>query len=90
MACGICPKYSDLDAYAMAACAVDEAVRNLVAVGAAIGSIAGLDNFCWPDPVQSASTPDGRHKLAQLVRACEALYDVCLAYDIPLITAKTV
>ncbi len=88
VACGICPKYSDLDAYAMAACAVDEAVRNLVAVGAAIGSIAGLDNFCWPDPVQSASTPDGRHKLAQLVRACEALYDVCLAYDIPLISGK--
>jgi phosphoribosylformylglycinamidine synthase len=88
IACGICPKYSDLDAYAMAACAVDEAVRNLVAVGASLGSIAGLDNFCWPDPVQSAGTPDGRHKLAQLVRACEALYDVCLAYDIPLISGK--
>jgi len=88
VACGICPKYSDLDTYAMAACAVDEAVRNLVAVGAELGSIAGLDNFCWPDPVQSSATPDGRHKLAQLVRACEALYDVCLAYDIPLISGK--
>lgn len=88
VSCGICPKYSDLDAYAMAACAVDEAVRNLVAVGAGLGNIAGLDNFCWPDPVQSASTPDGRHKLAQLVRSCEALYDVCLAYDIPLISGK--
>ncbi|HDP36202.1 MAG TPA: phosphoribosylformylglycinamidine synthase [Candidatus Hydrogenedentes bacterium] len=88
VSCGICPKYSDLDAYRMAACAVDEAVRNLVAVGGKLGTIAGLDNFCWPDPVQSASTPDGRHKLAQLVRACEALYDVCLAYDIPLISGK--
>ena len=88
VSCGICPKYSDLDAYAMAACSVDEAVRNLVAVGARPGMIAGLDNFCWPDPVQSASTPDGRHKLAQLVRACEALYDVCLSYDIPLISGK--
>lgn len=88
VSCGICPKYSDLDAYAMTACAVDEAVRNLVAVGAAPGAIAGLDNFCWPDPVQSASTPDGRHKLAQLVRSCEALYDLCLTYDIPLISGK--
>lgn len=88
VACGICPKYAELDAYAMTACAVDEAVRNLVAVGAAIGTIAGLDNFCWPDPVQSETTPDGRHKLAQLVRSCEALYDVCLAYDIPLISGK--
>ncbi len=88
VSCGICPKYADLDAYQMTACAVDEAVRNLAAVGVTLGTIAGLDNFCWPDPVQSPSTPDGRHKLAQLVQACEALYDVCLAYDIPLISGK--
>ncbi len=85
---GICPKYSDIDVYHMMACAIDEAVRNLVAVGAKLGTIAGLDNFCWPDPVQSEKTPDGSHKLAQLVRACEALYDVCTAYGIPLISGK--
>jgi len=88
IACGICPKYSDLDTYWMMAAAVDEAVRNLACVGARLGTIAGLDNFCWPDPVQSEKTPDGRHKLAQLVRCCEALYDACLAYDIPLISGK--
>ncbi|MCC6489537.1 MAG: phosphoribosylformylglycinamidine synthase, partial [Candidatus Hydrogenedentes bacterium] len=33
-------------------------------------------------------TPDGEFKLAQLVRCCEALYDVCTAYDIPLISGK--
>lgn len=86
--CGICPKYSDLDCYHMMANAVDEGVRNVVAVGGKIGSIAGLDNFCWPDPVESEKTPDGRHKLAQLVRTCEALYDTCVAYDIPLISGK--
>lgn len=86
--CGICPKYSDLDCYEMMANAVDEAVRNVVAVGGHIGTIAGLDNFCWPDPVESEKTPDGRHKLAQLVRTCEALYDTCVAYDIPLISGK--
>ncbi len=88
IACGICPKYSDLDAYAMTAAAVDEAVRNLLCVGARLGTIAGLDNFCWPDPVQSEKTPDGRHKLAQLVQSCEALRDICLAYGIPLISGK--
>jgi phosphoribosylformylglycinamidine synthase II len=88
IACGICPKYSDLDTYHMMACAVDEAVRNLVCVGARIGSIAGLDNFCWPDPVESEKTPDGAHKMAQLVRCCEALRDTCVAYDIPLISGK--
>jgi phosphoribosylformylglycinamidine synthase len=88
VSCGISPKYADLDAWSMTACAVDEAVRNLVAVGAAMGTIAGLDNFCWPDPVQSDSTPDGKHKLAQLIRSCEALYEICLTYDIPLISGK--
>jgi phosphoribosylformylglycinamidine synthase len=88
IACGICPKYSDLDAYSMMAAAIDEAVRNLVCVGAKMGTIAGLDNFCWPDPVESKKTPDGAHKLAQLVRCCEALHEVCVAYDIPLISGK--
>jgi len=88
VACGICPKYSDIDTYHMMACAVDEAVRNLVAVGARLGAIAGLDNFCWPDPVQSDKTPDGAFKLAQLVRCCEALHKTCLTYDIPLISGK--
>lgn len=88
VSCGITPRYSDIDTYAMMACAIDEAVRNLVAVGARLGQIAGLDNFCWPDPIQSDKTPDGSHKLAQLVRCCEALYDVCVAYDIPLISGK--
>ena len=72
---GICPRYSDIDTYAMVACAVDEAVRNNVAVGGNPDRIAGLDNFCWPDPVQSEKTPDGEYKLAQLVRANLALYD---------------
>lgn len=88
VACGITPKYSDLDTYAMMANAVDETVRNLLCVGAEWGTIAALDNFCWPDPVQSEKTPDGEHKLAQLVRCCEALYDACLAYGIPLISGK--
>jgi len=88
VSCGITPKYSDLDTYWMMASSIDEAVRNLIAVGARLGYIAGLDNFCWPDPVQSEKTPDGEYKLAQLVRCCEALYDVCTAYDIPLISGK--
>ena len=59
----------------MAACAIDEAVRNAVAVGGTLDRLAGLDNFCWCDPVQSEKTPDGEYKLAQLVRANQALYD---------------
>jgi phosphoribosylformylglycinamidine synthase len=85
---GICPRYSDVDAYWMTACAIDEAVRNNVAVGGNPDRIAGLDNFCWPDPVQSGRTPDGEYKLAQLVRANEALRDHCTAFGVPLISGK--
>lgn len=85
---GICPKYSDIDTYWMAACAVDEAVRNALCVGGTLELMAGLDNFCWCDPVQSEKTPDGRYKLAQLVRANKALYDICTTYGVPCISGK--
>jgi phosphoribosylformylglycinamidine synthase len=45
--CGLCPGYGDLDPYAMALAAIDEAMRNVVAVGADPTRIALLDNFCW-------------------------------------------
>jgi phosphoribosylformylglycinamidine synthase len=85
---GLAPRYSDLDAYHMAQCSVDEAVRNAVAVGADPDRLAALDNFCWCDPVVSDANPDGRHKLAQLVRANRGLYDACVAYGLPLISGK--
>jgi phosphoribosylformylglycinamidine synthase subunit PurSL len=85
---GICPRYGDIDTYHMVACAIDEAVRNVIAVGGRIGRIAGLDNFCWPDPIPSPTNPDAEYKLAQLVRANQALYEYCLAYDLPCISGK--
>ncbi|MFC1453746.1 AIR synthase-related protein [Verrucomicrobiota bacterium] len=85
---GINPFYSDLDAYHMAASVIDEAIRRVVSAGGRFDRIAGLDNFCWPDPVLSDKTPDGQHKLAQLVRACKALYDVTTAYGVPCISGK--
>ena len=85
---GLVPRYSDIDAGAMAANAVDEAVRNAVATGADPDRLAALDNFCWPDPVESDQNPDGAFKLAQLVEAAEALRETCLAYQVPLISGK--
>lgn len=85
---GICPRYSDIDTYHMMACAIDEALRNYVAVGGDIGHVAGLDNFCWCDPVESEKTPDGAYKAAQLVRANKALRDYCVAFGVPLISGK--
>lgn len=85
---GICPRFSDIDTYHMTANAVDEALRNYVAVGGSLDLVAGLDNFCWCDPVQSDKTPDGAFKMAQLVRSNQALYDVCMEYNLPLISGK--
>ena len=83
------PAYSAIDAFHMTACSIDEAVRRLIAVGADLDHIGGVDNFCWPsiqyDPIQN---PDGKFKAAQLVRACRALRDVCLSYEIPLLSGK--
>ncbi|EPR44728.1 Phosphoribosylformylglycinamidine synthase 2 [Desulfovibrio sp. X2] len=85
---GICPKFSDFDTYWMMAGALDEAVRNAVAVGADPDRMIGVDNFCWCDPVQSEKTPDGEYKLAQLVRANRALAHFCRSYGVPCISGK--
>ncbi len=83
------PTYSAVDAYHMVAVTIDEAMRRLLAVGARLAEVGGVDNFCWPniqyDPVQN---PDGKLKAAQLVRANWALRDLCLAYGIPLLSGK--
>ena len=88
ISCGIAPRYSDIDAGAMAAASIDEAVRNAVCVGLDVDKMAGLDNFCWPDPIESVKTPDGRFKLAQLVRANRELERVCRAYRLPCVSGK--
>ncbi|MFW5721800.1 MAG: AIR synthase-related protein, partial [Desulfohalobiaceae bacterium] len=85
---GICPKFSDLDTYWMMAACIDEAVRNAMAVGGNLQHMAGVDNFCWCDPVQSEKTPDGQYKLAQLVRANQALAHFCQAFGVPCISGK--
>ncbi|MBI5229248.1 phosphoribosylformylglycinamidine synthase subunit PurL [Candidatus Micrarchaeota archaeon] len=85
---GIAPRYSDIDAYHMCACAIDEAIRNNIAVGGSLEHMAMLDNFCWCDPVKSEKTPDGEYKLAQLVRANQALYDYTTAFSVPCISGK--
>ena len=75
------PRYADLDAYKMAACSIDTAVRNLVVLGADLKKIALLDNFCW-------CSPDEAERLYQLKRAAEACRDYALIYLTPFISGK--
>jgi phosphoribosylformylglycinamidine synthase len=79
--CGINPRYGDLDPYAMATLAIDEAARNVIAVGADPARVALLDNFCW-------GNTDRPEVLGSLVRAAEACRDIALAYRMPFISGK--
>ena len=81
IACGMNPRYGDFDTYHMAASAIDEAVRNCVAVGADPRRIAILDNFCWGD----CERPE---TLGCLVRAAIACHDVAIALGTPFISGK--
>ena len=81
VSCGMNPRYGDFDTYWMAASAIDEAVRNCVAVGADPARIAILDNFCW-------GTTDRPETLGSLVRAALACYDVATALGTPFISGK--
>jgi phosphoribosylformylglycinamidine synthase II len=94
---GILPRFGDLDAYHMSAGAFDEAVRQIVAVGGKLPNLSYgdgnfwsvNDNFCVPDSVYDSTTnPDGKLKLAKLVRMCQALRDATAAYCIPLTSGK--
>ncbi|MFH1106045.1 MAG: phosphoribosylformylglycinamidine synthase subunit PurL [Candidatus Aenigmatarchaeota archaeon] len=79
---GINPRYSHIDTYHMAANAVDEAIRGVIAVGGDLDRVALNDNFCWPSPLED------KHKMAQLVRANKALYDYTVEFGTPCISGK--
>ncbi len=78
---GINPKYGDIDPYWMAASAIDEALRQVIAVGGSLEEVALLDNFCWGNPEK----PD---RLGALVRAAQACYDTAIVYETPFISGK--
>ncbi len=65
----------------MAWAAVDEALRNVVAVGADPDRVAILDNFCWGNP----NLPD---RLGSLVRCTQGCHDAALAYQTPFVSGK--
>lgn len=85
---GLCPKVSEYDTYTMAEYALDEAVRNAVSSGANPDEMVLVDNFCWPDPIESEKNPDGKFKLAELFRANHALHDLSIDYGMPFVSGK--
>lgn len=78
---GMNPHYGDFDPYWMAAAAIDEALRNCVAVGANPNRIAILDNFCWGNTERPET-------LGSLVRAALGCKDTAIAFGTPFISGK--
>ncbi|MDD2252188.1 MAG: phosphoribosylformylglycinamidine synthase subunit PurL [Dehalococcoidales bacterium] len=78
---GINPGYGDIDPYWMAASAIEEALRQIIAVGGNLDRVALLDNFSWGSAKKAES-------LGALVRACQACYDLAMAYETPFISGK--
>ncbi len=78
---GINPKYGEIDPYWMGASAIDEALRQIVAVGGTLHKVALLDNFSWGN----TDRPD---MLGALVRAAQACYDMAIVYETPFISGK--
>ncbi len=78
---GINTKFGDIDPYHSAAASIDEALRNIIAVGGNLEHTALLDNFSW-------GNPDKPDRLGGLVRAAKACYDIATAYGTPFISGK--
>ncbi|MBA3684759.1 MAG: phosphoribosylformylglycinamidine synthase subunit PurL [Planctomycetes bacterium] len=81
VACGLNTNFSDVDAYHAAAAGIEEALRNLVCVGAPIDRVAILDNFSWA----KCTDPE---VFGALVRACKACYDYAMYYGTPFVSGK--
>jgi phosphoribosylformylglycinamidine synthase subunit PurSL len=81
LSCGMNPLLGDLDPYQSALHAVDEALRNCVAVGGDLDRAAILDNFCW-------GNCDNPLRMGQLVQSIKGCHDAALAYGTPFISGK--
>jgi phosphoribosylformylglycinamidine synthase len=78
---GMNPWYGLHDPEAMAYAAVDEAMRNVVAVGADPDQVALLDNFSWGDPRRETT-------LGALVAAVDGCCAAAMAYRAPFVSGK--
>lgn len=78
---GLRPDYGERDPYRAAWAAVDEAVRNAVAVGADPDRVAILDNFCMGDPNDPAV-------MWALLESARGLREAALTFGTPIISGK--
>ncbi len=81
ISCGASATRGPLNPRAMALASIDEALRNVVAVGGDPGRCSLLDNFAW-------GSCDRPRELGALVHAARACYEGAMAYGTPFISGK--
>jgi phosphoribosylformylglycinamidine synthase II len=79
ISCGLNPAMGIKDPYWMSASAIDEAIRNNVAVGGR--RIALLDNFAWGNPRDN-------EQLCSLIQAAQACHNAAVGFETPFISGK--
>jgi phosphoribosylformylglycinamidine synthase II/formyltetrahydrofolate-dependent phosphoribosylglycinamide formyltransferase len=85
---GSAPLMSLIHPFEMGRWAVDEAVRNTLCAGGNPEEMCLVDNFSWPDPVESAQNPDGAWKLGLLVETCKGMAEMAIEYGMPFVSGK--
>ena len=78
---GVNPWYGLHDPKAMAEVAIDEAIRNVVAVGADPDLVSLLDNFSWGDPRDPET-------LGELAAAVDGCCTAAMAFGAPFVSGK--
>ena len=78
---GINVRYGMIDPLHMAMGCIDEAIRQIIAVGGSLDRIAILDNFCW-------GNPDKADRLGSLVRCADGCYQAAVGFGTPFISGK--
>ena len=78
---GINVRFGMIDPFWMAASCIDEAIRQIIAVGGSLDRIALLDNFCW-------GNPDKPDRLGSLVKCAQGCYKAAVAFGTPFISGK--
>jgi phosphoribosylformylglycinamidine synthase len=78
---GVNPWHGLHDPEAMAFAAVDEAIRNVVAVGADPTKVALLDNFSWGDPRREST-------MGELVAAVDGCCAAAFTFNAPFVSGK--
>jgi phosphoribosylformylglycinamidine synthase len=78
---GINVRFGLIDPFWMAASCIDEAIRQIIAVGGSLDRTALLDNFCW-------GNPDKPDRLGSLVRCAQGCYKAAVAFGTPFISGK--